>query len=502
MARLRGASVTSPRLDLSLKPFGAEISFVETDISISGRGLLGKSPIEIRGGVSGLSPARLNLTVSSERMDFGALQSAIPLRRTLPIRWPTPGRFSARITGTGVDPLVTISASAPRVLINGVQADTISAQAVYAHGSIRVTSLSGEVARGRLAMTASIALRPLTVGASGRLTGVDLAALPIPGEPRASGLADVIFAGAYARGSPSGRASVTIRAGSVGGYSFRGGSARVSVSGASTADMAFSVGPGAFEQDVRIDSASGDISIRGRRIIVRRLVVNGAGGAISATGDATEDGDLNFRLAAKHVNLASILVPLGYKDVIGTMDFDGDMSGTIGNPRLVGRIELRNGRIRDIPLDTASVRVTASTTEIVLEDPLIRSGGSEIVGTGHVSIGAERAPSFDMRVRASQLNLAILDSLFGTKLKGKGTAGADLLVRGEYPDLQVSGEVLAENAVISGIVIDRARLVARTVGAETLIEEMVLQQGNARVTGRGSIGPQGRLQINVTGENL
>ncbi|HWL39781.1 MAG TPA: translocation/assembly module TamB domain-containing protein, partial [Gemmatimonadaceae bacterium] len=113
------------------------------------------------------------------------------------------------------------------------------------------------------------------------------------------------------------------------------------------------------------------------------------------------------------------------------------IAGTLNRPVLSGQFGLHNGYARVIPLGVnvsaieASIRMLRDT--IVIDSIVGRSGGRVAI-TGGIGIGSLRAPSFDLRLIAS-------DALVLNNERGELEVSARLGMAGPYTDPHVTGDV-------------------------------------------------------------
>jgi len=429
-ATIRGSSLVSPYLRNELSAFSADVSFVGTNIRMAGSGMLGKSPVNIEGRIAGLSPAVLDLRVSSNRMDLNALQSAVKALPPTPyIRYTAPGTISARITGLAQNPLVTSVVNAPAVAVYGIRARAITARSYYKAGVIHVTGVTGLAESGSFESTGTIALKPLVIRMTARASNMRIAG-------------------------------------------------------------------------TAIESASGNMEMRDRRVTVQRLLVNAVKGQITARGQVTFGGSFNLGLTARNVDVLTLLRPFAYSDFTGTADFDGTLTGTTKNPVLTAQVVARNGELRGIQYDTASGRLIATNTSLTLQDAVIRQAQTEIATTGTVVVERKVPPRFALQVRTHGVDLSQITAQLTIPLHARGVATANLRVEGTYPNLRISGEITAENGAVAGTAFDSARLQVETVAGRTVIREIFATRGASRLVGSGFVGPKGVIEINLAGENL
>lgn len=495
-AALRNSAITSPYLSIPVRPFSAKIRFFGTNISLAGRGFLRESPISIRGQVLGFHPGKLNLRIASERINLAVLQAAIePLPAFPQVLWHSPGAINIGVAGTTRRPIVTGIVRAPRAALYGMPLTSLTARGYFRDGAIFITAADGRTAGGRISLSAAIGLKPIRIRVQGTAGGINLAALPLPRNLRATGLADLRFALDYLRQLRSARLSAEIVRGKLAGFTFARAGAEMVFTGPrmaqATLELTRSAAPG-----VAIEAAVADLALRGRTILVQRLVAKAFQGMLAGEGAVTLDGGLNLNLSGTGVNLGALLAPLGHKQFTGIASFMGSLTGTIGSPHFAGQATARDGRIRRVEYDFLTGYLVATPDRLIIEDAVVRLQQAEVVTSGRIVVARKTPARVEMQVRARGINLARVSA------RAQGIAGADLDVRGQFSNIRVSGGISVADTVIAGVPLDQVRVQLRFQKGRTVITELLARRAEMQLIGGGSIGPQGDLRISLMGENL
>jgi hypothetical protein len=182
--------------------------------------------------------------------------------------------------------------------------------------------------------------------------------------------------------------------------------------------------------------------------------VGGAIGQIRALGTATvlppKWGADSLRLIFSRVNLAAMARRGPKTDLAGTMEITGTADSAVA-PEGRLALTLGKGRIREFVLDSASARLSAADSVIVVDTLRVAFAGGRVGGSG--SIGWASPKAGKLTIRADTVDLAPFDSL-GLALTGfsrdstannpimEGHATADLTLSGALGALQVEGTVL------------------------------------------------------------
>ncbi len=499
---IRNASITSTYLTVPVKPLSGNISFIGTRIALTGTGALSGSPVSISGRINGLAPAVLDLRVASSRMNLNVLQRAIRATRTLPVTWGPTGSFDAHIVGVASSPTVTATVRAPSAVVSGTPFAGVVASGSYKTGVINITSGSGIVAGGRVSTSAVLHIRPFTVSGSGTATGVNLAAVPYLASLRPIGRASGTFTFAYRPGVPTARAQVALSPGQIDGIPFSSGRGVITLTGPGAINAQFTLAGAPSRTVPTFTTATATVALRNRTVTISRAVIITDGGRISATGTAVLGGPVNLSLTAQGISAQSLLGPLGYTGITGTVSFTGRVGGTTANPQLMGSITAQGGQIRSVTYESLTAQLTASRRELVFRNMALRSASGNVTATGTIALIPNGPIIFNTTVAAERVDLAVLTSLLGIATPASGIASASLSIQGSLPNIRIAGQVSVTNAMVAGIPIDTADVRLQMVGTRTVITELIARRGNMELIGSGSIGPGEAISLDVRASNL
>lgn len=499
---LRNSSITSPYLVSPIRAFTADIAFVGTNLTITGHGHLNNSPLTVQGEIHGLTPSRLRLLIASERLNLETIQKTVkPLPRLPNLRWPSPAKLSALITGTTQRPVIKAAITVPHAVILGKNLTNLSAQGFYRDGVITINRLVGRAYKGNILLSSRIFVRSNRITASGKILGISLAAFQPQFREPISGFADAEFSIDFLRRLRKANVVVNVQSGKLGNLLVSQGRADIVFTGPKLAQaevtISQSIAPG-----ILIEKGTGSILLQNRTILIRHAAINTLKGQVKATGSLTNDGILNLQVYASNISLPILLQPFGYEQLAGIANFEGTLSGTISNPKLAGQINLYKGTLLGFEYDFVTGKLAATRQELMLENPKLRAREAEITTSGQIIIAKQRPPRAELSLKGRQLPLPQLVTLFNIPLQASGTASADLTITGSYPNLMAEGEVALLNTTVSNIPIDEARLTLNTVGRETAINRFYAKRGEMLITGSGTIGTSGRIEANLQGENL
>lgn len=213
-------------------------------------------------------------------------------------------------------------------------------------------------------------------------------------------------------------------------------------------DYAWELEGGASAAFSRSGMALENIVLRRDSQEVRGGLVLGADGGLTGTVQAS---GLDLR------GLQEVLPIAGEEgdDAVfsGTVDLRLRAAGTLGSPRYAADVEILRGAFRGIPFGTVRGDLSYADRLLTMALSALTRDGLEEGGTGLRAIGtvpvnldlAAREeepvrPPMDLRLRARNLPMAVLDPLVPTFNQLNGLLSCDLTLRGPVDDPEIAGD--------------------------------------------------------------
>ena len=414
-ATIRDSSLVSPYLRNELSAFSANVSYVGTNIRMAGSGMLGKSPVNIEGRIAGLSPAVLDLRISSNKMDLNALQSAVKALPPTPyIRYTSPGTISATITGLAQNPLVTSVVNAPAVAVYGIRARAITARSYYKAGVIHVTGVAGLAESGSFESTGTIALKPLVIRMTARASNMRIAGTAVES---ANGNVEIrdrrvtvqrLLVNAV-KGQITTRGQVTfggsfnlgLTARNVDALTLLRPFAYTDFTGTADFDGTLTgttknpvltgqvVARNGELRGIRYDFASGRLIATNTSVTLQNALIRQAQTEIATTGAVVVQRKVPPRFAlqvrTRGVDLSQITAQLKTPlHARGVATANLRVDGTYPNLRISGEITAENGAVAGTAFDSARLQVETVAGRTVIREFFATRGASRLVGSGFV----------------------------------------------------------------------------------------------------------------------
>ena len=234
-------------------------------------------------------------------------------------------------------------------------------------------------------------------------------------------------------------------------------------------DFNTSVASGKHAGQVHWDSVTADVQASARNLTLRGAVLRHGDATVKLDGSAglvdwnlVPASQLRLRLQLQNADAADLALLAGYDyAVVGTLNAEGELSGTITKPQGQGNVSLSHGSIQGHAFDAMSAFLAINGSQMLLKDLHIARGEARINGSGSYdsSLG-----TFQLNLSGTNFDLGEFSSLERSRItmagkldfsaQASGTASepqvhADLRFRG----VAVNGEVLGDyllNAISHG----------------------------------------------------
>jgi len=501
-AQLRDSVFSSPYATRPVRPFAANIAFINGNLSIAARGYLQDSPILLRGKILDIFHPTLDLKAESSSLDLAILQQTIRgLPRTPQLQWVTRGTATVSITGRPGKLAMDAIVRTPSTRLYGVLLTDVAATGRYSAGQLSVTNLSAKAAGGITNASATIAFRPLRINLSGKVTGANIASLKFPGISSPLGKADARYSLAYSATSFSARVHADITTGSVNGIPFSGGTADLTMNDRNSGHVDLNAA-NVVISGLPIRSAVASLDIDRQQIIIRHAAAQIASGRFSASGNASFAGNLNLTLQGSDLPSEALLTRLGYRNVSGLVSFTAGVTGSLANPVVSGTLTARSGHIDRVSYDIISTSISASRESLTIRNTSLRRQAATIDLLGTIQVASNKPAVLSLHILGNRVPVSELADLIQHGSNVSGLLSMDLQATGTLPDIRVSGRATVNSAVIAGQRIDLAELAIHYAGGRTVIDQLFARRGDMQVSATGYVDRDGRLNIGLSGQNL
>ncbi len=427
------------------------------------------SPVWVRGEVTTVADAHLNLAVRSTSLELATLKRLFFPAARVQISGRVGGE--AWVVGSVDTPQVdgTISRGAGRIADEPFT--DLSTQMQLSGGVLVFNDFDAVLDRGKARGYGRLALPTGEFAVLADLDRVNarvaralgLVGFPVKGET--SGF----IAAAGRPGAVIGQARLSLTRGEVAGMII------------DRADAVFGFDRGAVEVD-RFDARSGP-------------------GAAHATGTVARSGSMDLALVATDINLQPIgeLLRSG-RWLAGTADLDGHIVGTVDAPVVAGRLDARDGHLGPFPFDRATGQVRIGRTGLQTPGLVLRDGEGRYDAVGEVQWGPPE--HLDLSIQARRIPAQRLLDIAKVPLDVAGTVEGSVGLTGTFSDPQATGSVVLTDGLLLGQRVNRGVASFHWTSSQLHLDDAVLEVNASRIALRGSVDAQGQLALSFAATGL
>lgn len=245
-----------------------------------------------------------------------------------------------------------------------------------------------------------------------------------------------------------------------------------------------------------VDGAEAIAGFDGGTVELDRFEARSGPAVVHATGVA-RGASLDLALVATDINLRSFGDLTGPRQwLTGTADLTGRVTGTARAPAIVGRIDARDGRLGPFPFDQATGRVQISPAGLQTPRLLLRDGDGLYEAAGEIQW---RAPDrLDAIIQARHVSVQRLLDIAKVPLDMAGTVDGTVRMTGTPREPLADGTVTLVDGLVRGQQVDRAVAAFHWTGTELYLDDALLEVNGSRIGLRGSVDQHGRLAMAVT----
>ena len=454
-------------------------------------------PLAVTGTVFDFANPQVAATLTSPSLNPVRLSRALPAL-TAPAGLTTaPGPVTVNFTGTVKNPTITVNLAFPSVTYGGNTATNITARATYAGKVLSVPSASFALPGGGAASlhgTVNTSGKTPAVLMAGTVSGLNLSALRLPASPALKSL------------NLGGLANAQFVVGSGGGPVLLTANVEAQNLRLQQTQFQLLAGRVAWKQ--------------GGPVTVAKLVVRGPQGTLTAAGTVPvtpKSGSWNLVVRAAGLDVPSLLRPYSKLALGGSASFDGKIVGPLSAPQAVGAVRLVAPRFGRYAADFVSGSVTASASDVRLDNVTLRRFPAVVGVSGTVRQLTGGNPALDLNVRLSQgdvrdfLQLATSASAASPKTAKKltaslpnltGTADGAFQITGRAQSPVVTGHARVLEATVAGYRVDEVGADILYAGGAVRLENGVLKSEGATLRVSGVYSAKGTLLAQFAGSDI
>ncbi|MCE5313746.1 MAG: translocation/assembly module TamB domain-containing protein [Armatimonadota bacterium] len=416
-AGISNASVLLPTMVRPVTNINGTAALRGQSVILSVIGDVSRSKMRAVGTINGFHNPKLNIYTSSPNADFESLAESFKVPVGAKNLKPSGrGPVSARIGGPANNLTVSVTARVPRVGVGGYMAHNAKLSGTYSRGLLNVSSAEFGLDGARVVANGSIETSGRqNVSIRGRVTGINVAKLPISSKFKIKGVGSAKFVVTGAASSPNIAARVRVAKGKFQGIPVEGIRAQVSYSG-------------------------------GRLRISTLEATSKSAGRLTASGVVSRN-KVDLSVTGQSMNLAALGKVVGIANISGTGYFAGTIRGSVRKPTFSGTVEAFAVGFDKYKIDYAQMVFSTDMSTVTVESGVVRMFPAELKFAGSASgLGTDRI-AFNVSGRVERLTVGKLADLLGRKVDVSGTLVGRLDAAGVYVIDHEPGQSPLQNTV-------------------------------------------------------
>ncbi len=241
---------------------------------------------------------------------------------------------------------------------------------------------------------------------------------------------------------------------------------------------------GVVMKDNSAERITADMEATRTLVTLRALEIDDPDGRVTVSGEIANPfavvPTLDLLVSAESIDIekwvAAAELPV---NMSGMLSADLDVTQTLANPRIEGGVRVADGRVADLPLESAHMHVAYHNSRLTLTDFEANSGGGVITADGSLGLD-DGALAFTIGAEGVSV-AAVADSLKEHVLLS-GSLDADIEVSGTVEETALSGSVASSDLRVNGQSFDTFEADMSWSGDRLTVGEALLAFGDTEYT--------------------
>ncbi|MBU4562049.1 translocation/assembly module TamB domain-containing protein [bacterium] len=219
---------------------------------------------------------------------------------------------------------------------------------------------------------------------------------------------------------------------------------------------------------------------------------------LQAEGTITKDNYMDLKLKAEEISLEGLGETLNYKEIEGQANFIGTLSGLLENPKIKGKIEVREGQISGLPFNYLEGKIDYQGNILKLEDLLFQNEGLTFKGGGSADF-FETKDEMEIKVslQVEQADLNYLAKYFSIEPPLSGSAQGDIFIQSRGSQFEANGDLQIKKINIINYKADSANLIFSLKDKKVRIKSLVLNSGKSQLYVQGEVSLEEGLPLDL-----
>ncbi|WP_408955178.1 translocation/assembly module TamB domain-containing protein [Natroniella sp. ANB-PHB2] len=213
-------------------------------------------------------------------------------------------------------------------------------------------------------------------------------------------------------------------------------------------------------------------------------------------GSVTLAGDLNLNLTANDVKLDELVGFHKQKELAGTVDLTGKISGSLSEPKFTGQFRGIELEYDFLELGVMEGELALVPEEIQFERVDLPEISSSLTGAIEFETGKS-----DLVLKTEEVELDKLLAITDNQLPLSGVVTGEVEINSLFSPLSLTGEVIVEEGIAYGQALDRAEIDFNYEGQEIIINQSIVNYQDSSLEIMGTIEEK-ELDLKVKTDDL
>jgi len=219
---------------------------------------------------------------------------------------------------------------------------------------------------------------------------------------------------------------------------------------------------------------------------------------LQAEGTIDKDNFMDLKLKAEEISLEGLGQTLNYNEIAGQASFVGTLSGLLENPKIKGKIEVREGQISGVPFNCLEGMIEYQGNRLKLEDLLFNEEGLALKGGGSINF-SETKDEMEIKVslQVEQADLNYLAKYFSIEPLLSGSAQGDIFIQSRGSQFEANGDLQIKKINIISYMAESGNLTFSLKDKKVRIESLVLNSGKSQLYVQGEVNLEEGLPLDL-----
>jgi autotransporter translocation and assembly factor TamB len=219
---------------------------------------------------------------------------------------------------------------------------------------------------------------------------------------------------------------------------------------------------------------------------------------LQAEGTIAKDNYMDLKIKAEEIDLEGLEETLNYKEIEGQASFIGTLSGLLENPKIKGKIEVREGQISELPFNYLEGKIDYQGKMLKLEDLIFKDKGLTLKGGGSADF-FETKEEMEIKVslQIEQADLNYLAKYFSIEAPLSGSAQGDIFIQSRGSQVEANGDLQIKKVNITNYKADSGNLTFSLKDKKVSIKSLVLNSGKSQLYIQGEVSLEEGLPLDL-----